>query len=136
MSSPLDAASRSRLHHLALGSPEPAALAAFYRDVLGLAELARHLDEAGRVRSVWLDLGGATLMIERTAEAPRRIEGVGAGPFLIAFRVSVPERRRLEQALAAAGLPLEGRTAFTAYGRDPEGNRIALSHHPEPDVSC
>ncbi len=122
----------TRLHHLALGARDVARVAAFYRDVLGLAEVARHDDEAGQLRSVWLDLDGALLMVERTLEAPRAVAGVGAGPFLLAIRVAPAERAALERALEAAGAPIESRTAHSSYARDPEGNRVAVSHYPAP----
>jgi len=71
-------------------------------------------------------------MIERSGGPPQRVEGVGSGLFLMAFRVTPPERARLERELEARGQPIEGRTAFTSYARDPDGNRLAISHHPEP----
>jgi glyoxylase I family protein len=123
--------SELRLHHLALGTAEVEDLARFYRELLGLSEHARHLDTQGRLRSIWLDLGGAVLMIERTEKPPRRVDGVGSGPFLIAFRVSRAERARLELELESRGHLIEARTAFSSYSRDPDGNRIAISHHPE-----
>jgi catechol 2,3-dioxygenase-like lactoylglutathione lyase family enzyme len=120
------------LHHIAVGSLDVARLAAFYSNVLGLAELARHHDSGGVLRSIWLDLGGAALMIERTDQEPRWVDGIAAGPFLLAFRVSPAERQRLELELAAHGLPIEGRTAYTSYTRDPDGNRVGISHYPDP----
>jgi catechol 2,3-dioxygenase-like lactoylglutathione lyase family enzyme len=123
------------LHHLALGSADVERLAAFYRDVVGLSELARHNDGAGALRSIWLGLGGPILMIERTDRQPRRVEGIDSGPFLFAFAVSPSERRRLEVALEAIGQRIEGRTAFTSYSRDIDGNRIAFSHYPEANVT-
>jgi glyoxylase I family protein len=121
----------TRLHHLALGASDVESLALFYRDVLGLPEVERHFYDDGALRSVWLDLGGPLLMIEHTDEPPRRVEGVGFGLFLIALRVNIPDRAVTEQALRAAGAPIESRTTFTTYSRDPEGNRIALSHYPD-----
>lgn len=120
-----------RLHHVALGTPEVEELAQFYRELFGLAENARQLDAQGRLRSIWLDLGGALLMIERTDRPPRRVEGVGRGPFLIAFRVARAERERLERELERRGHAIESRTVFSTYSRDPDGNRLAISHHPE-----
>lgn len=120
----------SSLHHLALGARDVAKVAAFYRDVLGLGEIARHNHDDGTLRSVWLDLGGATLMVEATSEAPRRVEGVGAGPFLLAIRVEASRRSALENALETAGAVIESRTEYTSYARDPEGNRVAISTHP------
>jgi glyoxylase I family protein len=121
-----------RLHHLALGTQDVEGLAAFYRSAFGLPERARHLDEQGVLRSIWLELGTALLMVERTLSAPRRVDGIGSGLFLIAFRVSATERAALERTLEGLGHAIEGRTPFTSYCRDPDGNRIALSHYPEP----
>lgn len=121
-----------RLHHVALGARDVERVAAFYRDVLGLAERARHDDGAGRLRSIWLALGDdALLMVERTEHALRHVDGVGAGPFLLALSCTPSERRALESALERAGAPVESRTAYTSYARDPEGNRIAISHFPD-----
>ena len=119
-----------RLHHLALGARDVERVAAFYRAVFGLDETARHHHEDGTLRSVWLDLGGATLMVERTSESPRRVEGVGAGPFLLAFRVAAAQKDQLERSLEQAGAAIESRTEYTSYARDPEGNRVAISSHP------
>jgi catechol 2,3-dioxygenase-like lactoylglutathione lyase family enzyme len=120
----------SVLHHLALGSADVGRLAQFYREQLGLPEVARHGHADGSLRSVWLDLGGSLLMIERTLDAARHVVGVGAGPFLIAIAVEPEERTRLETQLAAAGCAIESRSEWTSYTRDPDGNRIALSAFP------
>jgi catechol 2,3-dioxygenase-like lactoylglutathione lyase family enzyme len=116
------------LHHLALGAVDVERLAAFYRAVFGLAELARHHHDDGALRSVWLDLDGPILMIERVeappAGDPRR------GLFLLAFAVRPSERADLEARLEAAGCPIEARTRWSSYARDPEGNRVAVSHYP------
>ena len=47
---------------------DPGLVAAFYRDLLGLREIARHHEADGSLRSVWLDLGGPVLMVERGGE--------------------------------------------------------------------
>lgn len=121
---------RACLHHVALGALDVERAAAFYRDLLGLPEVVRHHQPDGTLRSVWLDLGGPVLMIERTEEPPRPATGVGAGLFLLALALSPAECAACEQALAAAGVPVESRTAHTRYFRDPEGNRVAVSTHP------
>jgi len=126
----------ARLHHLALGTQDVGKLAHFYCTALELTELARHDDEAGELRSVWLDLGGSVLMIEHTQESPRRVEGIGAGPFLIAFAVSAEERTRFEQRLTDAGSSIESRSNWTSYTRDPDGNRIAISCYALPLVNA
>jgi len=123
---------RVRLHHIALGACDLETVAAFYRDLLGLREVARHHEPGGRLRSVWLDLGGPVLMIEATAEPPRPVRGVGAGPFLLALAHHPPERDMLVRSLARSGFPVESRTGHTIYLRDPEGNRVAVSSYPLP----
>jgi catechol 2,3-dioxygenase-like lactoylglutathione lyase family enzyme len=123
----------SNLHHLALGTRDVERLAAFYREAFGLREVRRHQDEGRELRSIWLDLGGALLMIEATAApAPALVQGVGAGLFLLCLRVPAAERAALEQRLEQLGARIESRTQFTSYARDPDGNRIALSHYPDP----
>lgn len=123
-----------RLHHIALGARDVEGVAAFYRDLLGLREVRRFPLPGGDVRSIWLDLGGAVLMIEGTTEPARRVEGVGAGPFLVALTVADGEREGLESSLAAAGVAVETRGEHTSYLRDPEGNRVAVSHYPLPKL--
>jgi glyoxylase I family protein len=120
------------LHHIAVGSGQVERLAAFYRELFGLGELERHLSEGGRLRSIWLDLGGSILMIEHTDKPARRVEGIDSGPFLLAFRVSPAARRAIEQALEARGHPIESRSPFSSYFRDVDGNRVAFSHYPDP----
>lgn len=127
-----DAPYVSVLHHLALGTRDVARLARFYSDVLELREVTRHLHADGALRSVWLDLGGSLLMIEPTTEPARSVVGVGAGPFLIAFAVSVEARGQFEARLESSGSMIESRTEFTSYTRDPDGNRIAISAYPFP----
>ncbi len=118
------------LHHLAIGTRNVDDLARFYCAVLELGEVTRHAHADGTLRSVWLDLGGALLMIELSEEMPRRVDGIGAGPFLIALAASRTEQERLEAKLVAAGSTIESRSEWTIYSRDPDGNRIALSAYP------
>ena len=79
---------------------------------------------------MWLDLGGPVLMIEASRAEVRAVEGIGMGLFLLAFDISAAERDRVEARLVALGGVLETRGAFTSYARDPEGNRVAISHYP------
>lgn len=117
------------LHHVALGARDVETVAAFYRETLGLVEVARHRGSGDELRSIWLASGGSLLMVERTAASARAVEGVGAGPFLLAFRVAPEERALLEAKLA-----IESRTEHSSYFRDPEGNRVAISHYPLPEA--
>lgn len=120
----------SVLHHVALGTRGVERLANFYREVLDLREVTRHLHADGTLRSIWLDLGGAVLMIESTSEAPRAVSGMGAGLFLLAFSIQPEQRADLEVRLLEAGCAVESRSEWTSYARDPDGNRIAVSAYP------
>lgn len=107
---------------------------AFYRDLLGFPELKRHLRPDGSLRSIWVGVpGGAFLAIEAVggepAELPFRHEHPGL--LMLAFRIPRAERTGAVEAFARAGVPLDHETRWTVYVRDPEGNRVALSHHPE-----
>lgn len=122
----------SGFHHLALKARRPGPLASFYRDVLGLEEQARHVDEAG-LRSVWLTLGDGVLMVER-ADTPGPTPTFAEDPpglHLLAFRIPPAERSAWIQRLAEEGHPVLARTPHTTYFADPEGHRFALSHWPE-----
>jgi len=124
-------------HHLAIQVKELARVEAFYRDVLGLAELRRWPNKEGAPgeRSVWLDAGdGGFLALEVVAGGPTARDDERAtrpGLHLVALRIGREARAGWERRLAAAGVAIEARTAFTLYVRDPEGNRVGLSHWPD-----
>ncbi|HZI05025.1 MAG TPA: VOC family protein, partial [Archangium sp.] len=107
---------------------------AFYRDVLGFSELKRHHRPDGSLRSIWVGVpGGGFLALEEVAGEPEPgpFRNEQPGLFLLAFRISKAGRAGAVEALARAGVVLEHETRWTVYVRDPEGNRVALSHHPE-----
>ena len=60
------------------------------------------------------------------------------GLHLVALRIERAARADWLRRLAAAGVAVEARTAFTLYVRDPEGNRVGLSHWPDeaPDEAA
>jgi len=124
------------LHHLAIKVNDPVRVAAFYRDVLGLAEVARHPFADGTVRSIWLALGGdAILMIERSIHGgggPGEVAFADDPPgiHLVALRIRPEDRTVWRERLAAARRPVEHETEWTLYARDPEGNRVGLSCLP------
>ncbi|HEY6077833.1 MAG TPA: VOC family protein [Polyangiaceae bacterium] len=119
------------LHHVALGTRDVAALASFYCRLLGVAALREKRDQAGALRAIWLDLAGVILMLERSdPDAERaRVQGVGLGPFLLAFRADASGRRAFEQRAAELGAAIESRSDYSSYLRDPDGNRIAVSEY-------
>src|SRR5690554_2975346 len=124
----------SLVHHIAVGVAQVEKIAAFYRAVFDLEERTRHHYADGKLRSIWLDLGGPILMIEHTKSRDearlQSSDAVGVGLFLLTFRAAdAAARRAVEVRAEAAGQPIESRTEFSSYFRDPEGNRVAVSHY-------
>ena len=125
-----------RVHHIAIQVADLERARAFYVDVLGLPETRR------QPHSIWLDAGGAIVMLERPpADAPDATAPRGepapwksarTGLHLLALDIPADAREAWRAKLVAAGAPLEGETAFTLYTRDPDGTRIGLSSYPVP----
>ncbi len=92
----------------------------FYAGLLGLRVLRRD-DARG---SIWLDAGGAVLMLERASpEEPGVPPG---GRELLAFALDDAGARDAWRSRVA----VEAETEHTLYFRDPDGRRIALSTYP------
>ena len=120
-------------HHVAIQCFDLAACERFYREELGLEVLRRWPRPEGGDRSVWLALGDGFLALERAAERPSASawrDGT-AGLHRVAVRIQPSERAVWEARFAARGVPVVHRTRWTIYVRDPEGNRVGLSHHPD-----
>jgi catechol-2,3-dioxygenase len=95
----------------------------FYAGVLGLPVVKR--DEMRG--SVWLQAGGAVVMLERLEEGEAQVP---AGSMdLVAFAGDLAAAR---ERLASAAVPVEGSTAHTIYFRDPDGRRIGVSDYAFP----
>jgi catechol 2,3-dioxygenase-like lactoylglutathione lyase family enzyme len=120
-------------HHLAIQCSDLAACERFYTEVLGLEVLRRWPSPDGGERSVWLALGDGFLALERASDRPVSTPWTDghAGLHLVALRIERSGRGDWEARLALLGVEVVHRTAFTLYVRDPEGNRIGLSHHPD-----
>jgi glyoxylase I family protein len=113
-----------RIHHVALRVADCERAAAFYSGLLGLVERRRLLD-GSTLRAIWLEIGGALLMLERALRGRGPEDGSG---HLIAF--AVDDLGAWERRLGAAGVAVEDRTAHTLYVRDPDGHRVGLSTFP------
>ncbi len=96
-------------------------LEGFYTSVLGLPVLRRDYARG----SVWLEAGGAVLMIERAAPGePAMPDGTKE---LLAFAIDVAARDAWR-----AKVKVEAETEHTLYFRDPDGRRLAVSSYPWP----
>jgi len=116
-----------RIHHLAVVVADLARAEAFYAGLFGLPVLRRQ-----EGRSVWLALeGGAFLAIEQAgADGPPRADAA-PGWHCVALGIAKEDREAWRARATAAGHPVERETAWTLYLRDPDGNLVALSHHPD-----
>ena len=123
------------LHHLAIQVKDLTAAERFYVDVLGLKVTKRWPREDGKgERSVWLSVGaGEEFLALEACDAerpPAPFRDPHGGLYLIALRITAAERSEWERKLASLGVEIVHRTRWTLYVRDPEGNRLGLSHFP------
>ncbi|HEY5677939.1 MAG TPA: VOC family protein [Myxococcales bacterium] len=123
-------------HHLAIQVKDLGAAERFYVEVLGMRLLRRWPWEDGRPgeRSIWLSVGsGEEFLALEACEAerpPTPFRDPHGGLHLLALRITPAERALWERKLASLGIEIVHRTRWTLYLRDPEGNRIGLSHFP------
>jgi glyoxylase I family protein len=122
----------THIHHVAVKVADLSRAEAFYAGVVGLPVLRRWPLPDGGERSLWLDLGaGAFLALERADRVAAEKAEEAPGIHLIALHIASSERESWIAKLAQAGHPVYQQTEYTIYARDPEGNRIGLSHWPE-----
>ena len=129
------------VHHLAIQVRDLPGAERFYVEALGLRVLQRWPwppEAAGRQgdRSVWVSVGPGDaqfLALEACDESPpdTAFRDPRGGLHLLALRIAPGERARWEERLARLGIEVVHRSRWTLYLRDPEGNRVGLSHHPE-----
>lgn len=123
-------------HHLAIQVKDLPAAERFYCDVLGLTVVKRWPFEDGRAgeRSIWLSVGaGEEFLALEACDAdrpPTPFRDPHGGLHLLALRILASDRESWERKLSAAGVEVVHRTRWTLYVRDPEGNRVGLSHFP------
>jgi catechol 2,3-dioxygenase len=116
-----------RLHHLALRVSDCERSLAFYSGLLGLSEV-RRIQDGGALRAVWLAAAGVVIMLEKSLRGAGPASGSG---HVLSFAAA--DLASWEERLAAAGVPIDDRTAETLFVRDPDGHRVGLSAHRFPD---
>jgi catechol 2,3-dioxygenase-like lactoylglutathione lyase family enzyme len=111
------------VHHVAFRSKNLPRLIRFYRDVLGFRVVRTNKLERNKIRSVWLEMGAALLMLE-AADTDEPEIPKGSNEFL-GFRArSKAAVAKLKKRL---GRRVEAETEFTIYFRDPDGRKIGVS---------
>lgn len=121
------------IHHLAIQCHDLARMARFYEKVLRLRVERRWPAEDGRTdRAVWLRLGASVLALETCAGEPVPPEWRSAQPGLHLLALEIPWANRAIWLahLAHNGVEVAYESPWTIYIRDPEGNRLGLSHFP------
>lgn len=129
----------SGIHHLAIQCHDLLAMARFYQRVLRLPLVRRwpHEDPTqGGDRAVWLGLGQSVIALERASQLPTMEpwQSPAPGMFVLALQIFPWNRQLWREHLALYEVPIVHESTWTLYLRDPEGNRIGLSHFPEPEA--
>ncbi len=125
-----------QVHHVAIQVNDLEGAVRWYRELFELSVLREWMDDDGRLRAVWLklqDQGGAFLALERCAGKGTRSGWWHADPgiHVLSLRITAEERERWEKRFAERGIEVDHRSKWTLFVRDPEGNRLGLSHHPD-----
>lgn len=117
-----------RVHHIAIQVRDLELVSRFYSDVLGLVGLPSVRSDAR-----WFDLNGAILMLEQCSGDPvsEAFDTPRPGLHVLALGIARNERHDYSVRLAKNQIAIERETRFSIFVRDPEGNRVALSHYPD-----
>jgi glyoxylase I family protein len=112
----------SGFHHVAIVVRDVERVAAFYSTVLELPVQARHLTPDGALRSIWLEVSPGNFLAIEQGEPAHSI---------VALRIARSERAQWLAQLKRHGVDIDKQSRFTVYVKDPAGNLVGLSHHPE-----
>ncbi|HAN31756.1 MAG TPA: glyoxalase [Myxococcales bacterium] len=124
------------IHHLAIQCHDLVGMVRFYQRVLRLPIVKRWPSEDPNIsgdRAVWLGLGQSVLVLERAADAPnpQGWQSPDPGMHLLALHIFPWNRRLWAEHLSLYEVQIVHQSQWTLYLRDPEGNRVGLSHYPE-----
>jgi catechol 2,3-dioxygenase-like lactoylglutathione lyase family enzyme len=125
------------VHHVALQCRDLVAMERFYRKILRLQVVRRwpweDPDRRGRDRSVWLALGTGYLVLEACEGEvePPPWQTEAPGMHLLALQIFLHNREIWREHLEEYGVEIVYESPWTLYIRDPEGNRVGLSHFPD-----
>lgn len=120
------------IHHMAVQCHDLPAMALFYEKVLRLKVERRWPGEDGADRSVWLRSGNSVIALEQCALTPDPDEWQSDEPglHLLALEIAWQNRETWLKWLTHKEVTPVFESAWTIYVRDPEGNRVGLSHFP------
>lgn len=121
------------VHHLAIQCANLPATVRFYEKVLRLRTERRWPQPDGTGdRSVWLRMGNSVLALEACSGQRAAPEWQDAAPglHLLAFEIHWDNRDIWLAHLQHHGVAVVHESPWTVYVRDPEGNRVGLSHFP------
>lgn len=122
-------------HHVAVQVHDVAKVAAFYVGVLKLPELRRFHFDDGSLRSIWVGAHAGAKEGDPFIAIEHQRPGTPAGALgysMVALRIEPQQRKAIAEELGRRGHRVEKETGWTMYVRDPEGNQVGLSHHPQP----
>jgi catechol 2,3-dioxygenase-like lactoylglutathione lyase family enzyme len=119
-----------RLRTLALSTTKPAEAERFFTEVLGgkVANRIQHPGDGGTVNEVFIEIGNVRVALASLDGGSRAPSGFPHYTLAVEYQ----PREQLEQALEAAGATVESvrehreGTGYSAYVRDPDGNRYEL----------
>ncbi len=124
------------IHHLAIQCFDLPAMARFYERVLRCKVERRwpseHPEDHLADRSVWLKAGSSVIALERCDLQSDGLPWQNPQPGLHLLALEIPWQNRdvWIKHLHHCEVEIVFESAWTIYLRDPEGNRIGLSHFP------
>lgn len=121
------------VHHLAIQCRDLPVMVRFYERILRLRVERRWPTDDGRGdRAVWVRMGTGVIALEACEGSPNPPpwQSVEPGLHLLALEIHWGNREIWLGHLAQCGVEVVYQSPWTIYVRDPEGNRIGLSHFP------